>query len=235
MKNSSSITSALSPEAALQIARTNRVCVFGPEGVDLPAQVRRRVSESLTHAPLFLQAVKLMKEQKWSEAYGILERCISEVEESDLEDPRFFGVYWQMGQALKYMSQGDGNSAHWEPVMQRLCEAIVRYPSQARSAHYVAAAELLAQHRPMTGKQDSAAILQRGMTTLLGQEGRLSDKLRVMFAESELPQTKEYRPQPISVRAGKNSRASDRSTGCVTGHQVDWVQELLEKDQLPDA
>ncbi len=220
----------LTAESALRIASPARTCAFGPEGVDLPAQVRRRVKESLTHEPLFLQASRLIRQNKFAEGEALLRQCLTQGTEEDFKDPRYFGVFWQHGQAMKALA---GEHADWvslETAIQRLSEAIVRYPGQARSAHYVAVAELIAEHRPLSGSSDAAAILQRGMQALSERDGRLSERLREMFAGSELPRTKEYRPQPMHVRVLSTSRGVDGTANMARGHGQDWLSLLIEAD-----
>ncbi len=205
-------------------------CAFGADGVDLPANVRRRVAGSLAHKPLFMQAAELLKAGKAREAKAMLEQCLKQATVEDLKDVRYFGVFWQHGQALRQIRDEEGGEGSMDPVIQRFAEAIVRYPSAARSAHYVTVAELLKEHGGMMGERDAAAILQRGINALAGKNGRLSERMRELIASSELPATREYRPAPIHERAMHTSNGVNRAAGATRGYGEDWLSALLESD-----
>lgn len=212
---------------AVRVLNPTLTCTFGAEGVHLPANVRRRVSEALAHKPLFLQAAELLREGKPVQAEQLLRQCLDQADEDDLKDVRYFGVFWQHGQALRLIEESKEREGSMEQVIQRFAEAIVRYPSEARSAHYVAVAELLTKYRGITGATDAAAILQRGIQALTARGGQLSDRLKELARSSELPRTGEYRPKPLHERVQMTSRGVSRLANTGRGHGEDWVSQLL--------
>lgn len=201
---------------------------FGTLSIDLPKRVRGRVQSTMDQPPKFQQACVLLKRDP-AAALALLDELLLLDAEAQ-KDPRFFGVYWQRGAALESIHADLNGDADWDAVVQQYAEAVVRYPEETRSNHYLKIANLMADHKLRSGV-DRAAILKRGVEDLQRRGAECSAELLAAHASSEEPRTNEYRPDPIHERAMKTSRAVNLQAGMGVKSGVNWLEELTSKEE----
>ncbi len=218
----------LDEKQVVRLVNPKLVEAFGTISIDLPSRVRERVHRTMSQPPRFQQACLLLKKDPAAALIMLDELLMHDAETQ--KDPRYFGVYWQRGAALENINADLNGNADWDSVIQQYAEAVVRYPDETRSNHYLKIARLLAEHTARNGS-DRAAILKRGVEDLRRRGAECSAELLAAHATSEQPRTNEYRPDPIHERAMKTSRGINLQAGIGVKSGVDWIEELTSRSE----
>jgi tetratricopeptide (TPR) repeat protein len=133
--------------------------VFGTESMQrISAAFRRKVKER--GIPVMQQVQQLLSErtdESRSKALALLQSSTPR-NPDDLNDARYFSVYWTLGKTKK--DEGDAHLA-----LRHFLQAVEQFPSKSRAEHYMLIASLI-QELFANGETDAAAVLQRGLSQL---------------------------------------------------------------------
>jgi hypothetical protein len=225
--NSQGEIKPLHEDVAKCLANQTLLCAFGSIGLNVSAALRHRIAATLQHEPIYTQACKAIQSGDAQQALRLLDHCIEDADETSLCDPRYFGVFWQKAVALQSI-ETRGERPNWNVVLQAYARAIVEYPCETRSNHYLKFAELLKEHRVRSGASDSAAILKRGIESLQFFGKEPSKELLKAYGKSELPRTNDYRPLPFHCKRQSIGSPLTAQAGTGISRREDWIEVLLE-------
>jgi hypothetical protein len=145
-------------EQASLLTNMNAMRVHGAEGLQgITAGIRRRVSRMNGGTTPVQEAWICVRQGDLEGAKAKFLLCLDGAN-GDIEDPRFFSVYWGLGKIAE--EQQDLLTA-----LQYFKLGIEKFPGQSREEHFVTVATLILQANPQA-ETEAAAVVQQGIDRL---------------------------------------------------------------------